>query len=333
MININDRRLIEGETNNLMQVYPVKHKWTTDVMEKMLQNTWSHKQDDISESFKEYQTGKLNAGNLSGFKKALAFLSNLDGIQYHNLTGKIGKYVTSPEVNMCITRQAWEEVVHVMAYADIIETYGFTQEEVYWLFETDNMLSLKNTHITEVSQLLGSNYSPQNFIKAVVANIALEGIYFFSGFMFFFNLDRQGIQRGVSNRIKHISRDEITHLWLFVRMWYTLREELPELFTLELIEECKQLLIKAVDYEIAWGKYIIKDGVLGLTDSIVENFIKHLGNERWTSIGFEPIFLNDNGKPVENPIKWFDNYLQINGTDTNFFENKVLAYQSDTLEW
>lgn len=333
MYNINDRRLIEGESNNLMQVYPLKHKWTTDVLEKMIQNNWNHKQDDITDSFKEYQTGKLNSGNLSGFKKALAFLSNLDGIQYHNLTGKIGKYITSPEVSMCITRQAWEEVVHVMAYADIIETYGFTPEEVYWLFETDGMLAIKNKHITDVTNLLGFNYSPQNFVKAVVANIALEGIYFFNGFMFFFNLDRQGLQRGVSNRIKHISRDEITHKWLFINMWFTLKDERPELFTPELVSECKEIITTAVDYETTWGKYIIQDGVLGLTDSIMEQYPRHLANEIWTTLSNETIYHDEKGIVIKNPSKWMDNYLQLNSTDTNFFEQKVLNYESDSLEW
>lgn len=333
MFNINDRRLIGGETNNLMQVFPIKHNWANTVLDKMEANNWSHRQDDISESFKEYQTGKLTGGNLTAFKKALAFLSNLDGIQYNNLANNIGKYITSPEVSMCIARQIWEEVVHVRAYADIIETYGFKPEEVYWLFETDGMLAKKNAHITEMANTLGKKYSASNFIKAVISNICLEGIYFYSGFLTFYTLDRQGLQRGVSNRIKHINRDEVTHLWLFVNMWYTLKEENPELFTTQLINECKKIIMLAVDYEIEWGKYIISEGVLGLTDTIIESFVKHLANERWTSLGFDPIYLDDTGRPIKNLVNWFDSYLEFNGTDTNFFENKVLNYEADALEW
>lgn len=333
MLKISDRRLIDGETNNLMQVYPIKHTWAREVLAKMEANSWSHKQDDISEDVKQYKSGKLNEGNLTCYKKALAFLSNLDGIQYNNLVTNIGKYITSQEVSMCITRQAWEEVVHVNAYADVIESMGFSEEEVYWLFETDEVLSAKNKFITESSDVLSKNYSPENFVKAVVANIALEGIYFFSGFLTFFNLDRQGLCRGTSNRIKHISRDEITHLWLFINMWFTLKEERPELFTEKLIEECREIIRAATEHEIFWGKYIISEGVLGLTDKIVESFIKDLANKRLEAIGLEILYRDENGNPVKNLAGWFDSYLLLNDTKTNFFEQKVLAYETESLEW
>jgi ribonucleoside-diphosphate reductase beta chain len=334
MIDINDRRLIDGETNNLMQVYPLKHVWARDILDKMEANTWSHKQDDLSEDVKQYRSGKLNEGNLISYKKALAFLSNLDGIQFNNLSNNIGKYITSPEVSMCVSRQAWEEVVHVRAYADIVETMGFSPEEVYWLFETDEILASKNRYITEASDLLGKEYSARNFIKAIVSNICLEGIYFFSGFLTFFNLDRQGIMRGTSNRIKHISRDEITHLQLFISMWFTLKEERPELFTDSLINECEQIIRMAVKYECEWGKYIIREGVLGLTDTIIDSFIQDLANQRWMSLGFtESLYVDQNNKPVANLAKWFDSYLDLNDTKTNFFENHVLVYETESLEW
>jgi len=218
--------------------------------------------------------------------------------------------------------------------ADIIETMGFAPEEVYWLFQTDEVLAIKNKYITESSDILGKDYSASNFVKAIVSNIALEGIYFFSGFLTFFNLDRQGIRRGTSNRIKHIYRDEISHLPLFVKMWHTLQEERLELFTQELIKECEQIIRLAVKYECEWGKYIIKEGVLGLTDIIVDSFIQDLANQRWLSLGFTDIlYVDAAGKPVNNLAKWFDSYLDLNDTKTNFFENKVLTYETDTLEW
>lgn len=335
MFNVNDRRLIDGETNNLMQVYPLKHKWTSQVIDKMMANAWSWKQDIISEDLKQYQSGKLNEGNLKAYMKALAFVSNLDGIQFHNLMNNISKYITSPEVNICISRQAWEEALHVLSYADIIETMGFDPKDVYWLFETDDYLATKNQFIMESSSLLNKEYSSANFAKTIVANIVLEGIYFYSAFLVFFNLDRQGLMRGTSNRIKHIARDEITHLWLFTNMWNTLRQERPELFTESLIEECKEIVKLGVKFETIWGKYIIADGVLGLTDDIIESFVQDLGNSVWkNNLGFSDIlFTNEDGKPVKNLAKWFDDYLEFNDTKTNFFEDKELVYESENLEW
>jgi len=326
--SINERKIILGKVNHLMQIRPVKHGWTSPLLEKMKNNTWDEREVDLSEDAKQYATGQLTEGNLNAYKKALAFLSNLDGIQLNNLTRNIGKYITSPEVSMCITRQAWEEAQHVLSYAQMIESIGFDPEEIYWMFDTDPQLAEKNQYITRQSELLGEGFSVENFIKAVVANIALEGIYFFNGFLVFYTLERQGIMRNSAKMIQLIQRDEEgTHLPLFINIWKTLRLEYPEYFTPEVLEECRELIHLATQHEIVWGKYIISEGVMGLTDQIVEGFIQSLADMRLEAIGL-PILYG-----VKNPIPWFFEAGHINNGETNFFEGKNASYASGELEW
>lgn len=203
---VNNRRLIDGPRNNLMQIRPVKHAWAVDLLQEMKNNTWDEREVDLSEDAKQYATGVLEGGNLTAYRKTLAFLSNLDGIQFNNLTLNIGRYITSPEVSMCISRQAWEEAQHVLSYAQMIESVGFDPQEIYWMFEEDPILAEKNQYIMESSALLSTGYSPENFVKAVVANIVLEGIYFFNGFLTMYTLERQNLMRGSAKMIKLIQR-------------------------------------------------------------------------------------------------------------------------------
>ena len=326
--SINDRMLINGPMNNLMQIRPVKYPWAMQLLEQQQNNAWDQREVDLSEDAKQYATGQLTEGNLNSYKKALAFLSNLDGIQLNNLTRNIGKHITSPEVSMCITRQAWEEAQHVLSYAQIIESIGFDPEEIYWMFDTDPVLAEKNEYITRSSEILGSGFSEENFVKAVVANIALEGIYFFNGFLTFYTLERQGLMKNSAKMIQLIQKDEEAHLHLFVNMWKTLRQEIPHVFTENLINECRELIQLAVQHEIAWGKYIIQDGVLGLTDVIIEGFIQSLADKRLDSIGLEPMY------NIKNPIPWFDDASKVNLGETNFFEGKNSSYAAGgSLEW
>lgn len=327
MSKINDRRLIESEKSNLMQIRPTKHAWAIPLLEKMTSNTWSEKEIDLSEDAKQYATGMLADGNLKAYRKALAFLSNLDGIQLNNLTTNIGKHITSPEVQMCIVRQSWEECQHVLSYAQMIESIGFDPEQVYWEFETDDLLAAKNKYITESSEVVGRNFTPENFVKAVVANIALEGIYFFNGFLVFYTLERQGIMRNSANMVKLVQRDEETHLTLFINMWNTLRQERPELFTKELIAECRKIIRLSAELEIQWGKWMISEGVMGLTDVIVEDFIRYLADTRLQAIGLEKLY------EATNPVPWFFDASNVNNGDTNFFESKPSAYMSGSLVW
>lgn len=330
MFNINDRRLIEGERNNLMQVRPLKHSWARDILDQMVRNTWSEKEIDLSEDAKQYATGMLNGGPLIAYKKALAFLSNLDGIQLNNLTTNIGKHITSPEVSMCITRQAWEEAQHVMSYAQMIESIGFDPEEVYWMFERDNILAMKNEFITQSSNIVGKEFTPENFVKAVVGNIVLEGIYFYNGFLTFYAIERSGIMRGSAKMVKLIQKDETAHLHLFMNMWNTLKVERPDLMRDQnLMKECEQIVRDGVEHEITWGKYIISGGVLGLTDKIVESFIQSLANQYWRLMGFDKELYPG----VKNLATWFDDASKVNMSNENAFETKVSAYATAALEW
>ncbi len=328
MFSVNDRRLIDGPRNNLMQLVPRKHEWANGVLTQMKNNTWDEREVILAEDAKQYATGKLTGGNLKAYKKALAFLSNLDGIQLNNLTMNIGRYITSPEVSMCIARQAWEEALHVLSYAQMIESIGFDPKEIYWMFETDEILAEKNQYIMSSSEILGTGYSPENFVKAVVANIALEGIYFFNGFLVFYTLERQNLMRGSAKMIKLIQRDEEqTHLVLFLMMFKTLREERPELFTDEMIAAIYKLIDNAVKHEIVWGKWIISEGVLGLTDQIIEGFNKFLADELLVRMGLEKQY------HVQNPVPWFYEASSINDVEENSFETKITAYSTGELEW
>ena len=46
---------------------------------------------------------------------------------------------------------------------------------------------------------------------------------------------------------------------------------------------------EGVEQEIAWGHYVIGDRISGLTREMVTEYIRYLGNLRWTSLGFEPV--------------------------------------------
>ena len=121
--DVNKRRLIEGPKNALMAVNPLKHKWAREIWKIMLANTWMAQEIDLSRDVKQYQ--ELTDAERQMYDRDLAFLSNLDGIQFNNLTFNIGHHITSPEVSMIISRQAFEEANHVDAYSTMIEAIRY----------------------------------------------------------------------------------------------------------------------------------------------------------------------------------------------------------------
>jgi ribonucleoside-diphosphate reductase beta chain len=156
----------------------------------------------------------------------------------------------------------------------------------------------------------------------VIANYILEGIYFYSGFSFFYTLARQGKMTATSTIFKYINRDEITHLVLFQNIIKELKAENPELFTAEMSAEIGEMMRNGVEHEIAWGKYVTNNEILGMNDALIEKYIKYLANQRMKAIGYDELYPEQS----DNPMAWIEGFSNLNRTKTDFFEAKVTNY-------
>jgi ribonucleoside-diphosphate reductase beta chain len=132
---------------------------------------------------------------------------------------------------------------------------------------------------------------------------------------------------GSAQMIRFIQRDEVTHLLVFQNMINATRKERPELFTPELLDEVYKMFDEAVELEIAWGKHITEGQILGLTDNIIEDYIKHLADKRLHAVGLKKRYNK------EHPIKWVDNFSSFNDQKTNFFEGNVTNYSKGSLNF
>lgn len=161
-------------------------------------------------------------------------------------------------------------------------------------------------------------------MKTVVANYILEGIYFYSGFMFFYNLGRNHKMPGSAQEIRYINRDENTHLWLFRSIILELKKEEPELFTKELTDVYRGMIKQGCEQEISWGHYAIGDGVPGLNKQMITDYIQYLGNLRCQNLGFDPVYEGHEEEPAS--MSWVSQYSNANMIKTDFFEARSTAY-------
>ena len=319
---INDRRLAFGPHSLLMAISPAKHKWARVMWKRMKANNWDLMETDLTEDGPCYRN-KLTEGERFAYDSALAFASNLDGFQMHSLSN-IEACITSPEVEMCIKRQMYEEALHVDAYSEMVETISGDPMAVYMRFEKDGLLAAKNEHILKQSSILATERTPEQFARSIVANIALEGIYFYSAFLVFYALARNGKMTGSADSVKLIHRDERTHLDLFVHMHETQQQERPELYTPQFYKDAEFILREAVDLESKWGAYIVSKGVLGLTEPIMVGFLQDRANQCARMLGMPDLYPG-----VKTTCPWFVPFSE--GEHANFFEAKVSDYSVGTL--
>jgi ribonucleoside-diphosphate reductase beta chain len=275
------------------------------------------------------QYRSLDLKTAQAIQMDLGFLSNLDGIQLNTLANSIGRYITAPEYRMALVRQTYDESIHVLTYDRMITSLDMDPIETYNLYMTDELLRAKNEHIIKMAEILGDDYTSENFVRAIAANQALEGVYFQFGFKIFYVVHKRGKLGGCAQNIRYIQRDEASHLRIFNSMWRDLKVERPELFTPEVLKDCREAIKQAALMEIKWGKHMIKGGILGMTDDIVEGSIMFGANEVMQAVGLEPVFEGVS----KDPLAWTGSYLREHGIETNFFEQKVLDYEDKPLDW
>ncbi len=331
---INKRRIINGYDDGLMQASPLKHPWAREIFKNMQKNNWVAEEISFQRDKEQWENNELTEQEKTCFMRALAFASNLDGLLVNSLSEIIKPHITSPEVALAIARQIYEEALHVDSYSCMIEAIGFDPEEVYGLYRKDKSLYYKNKRVFQSMYKINregydtkSTENAQQFLEACTTNYIFEGVFFYSAFLIFYNFGRNNKMQGSKEMIQFINRDEEQHVQLFVNIINGIKEEQPELWTPVLQESFSKNIIESIEMEIEWGASCIGNGILGITQNTLAQYLQFIGDLRLSAIGL------DKHWKVDNPFPWIDEFTQGNMIETNFFEGRTREYQSGTLEW
>lgn len=318
-----DRRMIGGNTTNLNDFNNMKYPWVSDWYRQAMNNFWVPEEINLSEDIKDYPL--LDKPERRAYDKILSFLVFLDSLQSANLPN-VAEYITANEVNLCLSIQTFQECIHSQSYSYMLDTICNPHErnEILFQWKDDEHLLKRNTFIGEQYNAFQKDKSMTNFLRVLIANYILEGIYFYSGFMFFYNLGRNKKMPGSVQEIRYINRDENTHLWLFRNILVELRKEEPELFTPETDKMIKEMFEEGVRQEIEWGQYVIGDDIEGLNREMISDYIKYLGNLRYSNLGLGTLYEGYENEPES--MRWVSQYANANLVKTDFFEARSTAY-------
>lgn len=325
--DVRNRRVIGGNPTNLNDFNNLKYRWSSDWYRQAMNNFWIPEEINLAQDVKDYPN--LSQPERAAYDKILSFLVFLDSIQTANLPF-LGEFITANEVNLCLSIQCFQESVHSQSYSYMLDTIcdPVQRNAILYQWKTDAHLLRRNTFIGDCYNTLRLQQDNFTFLKVLMANYILEGIYFYSGFMFFYNLSRNGKMPGSAQEIRYINRDENTHLWLFRNIILELQKENPELFGDYTVKVLENMLREGVEQEVGWGRYVLGDQIPGLNQTMIEEYIRYLGNLRWTSLGYTPLYPEYTEEPAN--MKWVSQYADANLVKTDFFEARSTAYAKST---
>lgn len=320
------RTIIKGSTTGLFNLNAVKYPWAKALYQVMIGNFWvPEKVSGLKDDARTFHSD-LTPEEQRAYKGILSFLIFLDSIQTVNLP-HISDYITSPEVNLILAIQAYQEAIHSQSYATILESVVDSKErdEIYYFWRSDPILLERNRYIGQIYQDFLETPSDQAFFRAVVANFLLESVYFYNGFAFFDTLVDHIKMVATGRMIAYIRRDELTHVTIFGNLLREIKREFPALYDERLIRE---MMGAAVEQEIEWSRHILGDRIPGLNGETTREYTHWLANNRLSMLGISPLY----PEAIENPYKHLERLQDTNSDKSNFFESTVVNYtQSSSL--
>ena len=322
-IEVTKRRMINGNTTNLNDFNNMKYPWVSDWYRQAMNNFWVPEEIILNQDVKDYR--RLSKAEKTAYDKILSFLVFLDSLQTANLPN-VSAYITANEVNLCLTIQAFQEALHSQSYSYMLDTICEPQErnDILYQWKNDPLLLERNRFIGDQYNAFQENRDAFHLVRMMMANYILEGIYFYSGFMFFYNLGRMGKMPGSASEIRYINRDENTHLWLFHNILRELQKEEPQLFAPSYQKIYTDMLRTGVEEECRWARHVIGSDIEGLNIDMVVDYIRYLGNKRARDLQLGDLFEDNREEPQS--MQWVSVYSNANLIKTDFFEARSTAY-------
>lgn len=322
---VQSRTIIKGNTTGLFNLNAVKYSWAKNMYQVMVGNFWvPEKVGGLQEDALQYKN--LDPAEREGYKAIISFLTFLDSIQTVNLPN-FSDYITSPEVNLLLSIQSFQEAIHSQSYATILETVvdAKEREKIYYYWREDKVLLERNKYIGQIYQDFIDNPTDENFFRGLVGNYLLEGLYFYNGFAFFDTLVYSSKMTATGRMINYIRRDELSHVVLFSNIMREIKSEFPDIFDEQLVYDMFKV---AVEQEIKWTNHILGNKVAGITEESTELYTKYLANQRLQLLKLKPLY----PEVTKSPYKYLESMADNNSEKTNFFESTVTNYtQSSSL--
>ncbi|MEW8969493.1 ribonucleotide-diphosphate reductase subunit beta [Mesobacillus jeotgali] len=319
--------IINGRSSNILNWDDVRYQWAYPKYKRMLGNFWTPFEINMSKDIKQFST--LTGKEQDTFLKIIGLLALLDSIQT-DYAGKVADYLTDSSLNALMIMLAQQEVIHNHSYSYVLSSIvsKSKQEEVFDYWRTEPILRKRNEFITDGYKGFAENPSIENLLHSIIYDVILEGLFFYSGFAFFYNLARNQKMVGTSTMINYINRDEQLHVGLFEKIFKEILRENPEYDTSSLREFGTDSFREAARLEIDWAEYIIGNDIDGLLISDLEAYIKFMANKRAEQLGFDAPFEGYR----TNPLRWIIAYQEVDLGKTDFFEQKSRQYTKTSAD-
>ena len=306
---------------------PMRYPAFYDRFRDAIRNTWTVEEVDLHSDLADLP--RLSAAERHLVSRLVAFFATGDTIVANNLVLNLYQHVNSPEGRLYLSRQLFEEAVHVQFYLTLLDTYVPDAAERAAAFAAvENIPSIarkaefcfKWTDSLYSVRSLASVADRRAFLLNLICFAAcIEGLFFYGAFAYVYFLRSRGLLNGLASGTNWVFRDESMHMAFAFDVVETVRREEPELFDASVAAQVREMLAEAVECEAQFAADLLGQGVAGLSLADMRGYLEHVADRRLAQLGMAPLYGSG------NPLGFME--LQDVQELSNFFERRVSAYQ------
>ena len=307
---------------------PMRYPAFYEMYRDAIKNTWTVDEIDFSDDLVDLDR-KLLPAEKHLINRLVAFFATGDSIVANNLVLNLYRHINAPEARMYLSRQLYEEALHVQFYLTLLDNYIPDLAERESAFAAiENIPSIRQkaefcfrwmSSIESVDRIETPEQRRKFLLNLICFATCIEGLFFFAAFAYVYFLRSKGLLNGLAAGTNWVFRDESCHMNFAFEVVNTVRAEEPELFDAELGEQITAMIDEAIECEFQFAQDVLGEGVQGMSLADTRQYLEFVADQRLGQLGLPKQY------GAENPFSFME--LQDVQELTNFFERTVAAYQ------
>lgn len=295
---------------------PYEYPELAEYVNAIRHSYWVHTEFNYTSDVQDFKV-HVSPSERNAIKNTMLAISQIE-VAVKTFWGDIYKKLPKPEIGAVGITFAESEVRHHDAYSHLLEILGLNNE-----FENIVEIPVINNRITYLSNALETAKSEDDreYTRSILLfSLFIEHVSLFSQFLIIMSFNKyKNIFKGISNAVEATSKEEQIHGLFGIDVINIIKEEHPEWFDDELIEDINTSCQKAYEAEEKIVDWIFEKGEFDfLPKPVVREFIKNRLNNSLASIGLQRIFTVN--EKLLDKTEWFND--EIIATKHNDFFNK-----------
>ncbi|MBY0386129.1 ribonucleotide-diphosphate reductase subunit beta [bacterium] len=307
---------------------PMKYPIFYEMYKNGIKNTWTVEEIDFARDINDLRS-KMSPAERHLINRLVAFFATGDSIVGNNLVLNLYKHINSPEARLYLSRQLFEEALHVQFYLTLLDSYIPDVNERSKAFAAiDNIPSIQRKaqfcfkwmgSIEKMDRIETVEDRRKFLMNLVCFAACIEGLFFYGAFAYVYFLRSKGLLDGLASGTNWVFRDESAHMNFAFEVIEIARQEDPNIFTPQMNDMITQMISEAVECEMAFADDVLDLGIAGMSKKDMRQYLQYIADQRLEALHI-PAKYNS-----KNPFAFME--LQDVQELTNFFERKVAAYQ------